>query len=82
MMKTNLSPEEKETRLRWLKNKRREKCPHCQPRIFPYSLVRTTNWCPECDRVWKYIYLNPQDAIKKARRMWWFEDYPKEVFKV
>ena len=69
--------------LKWLKQHRRDKCPKCEPnKQFPYNLIKTTRWCPQCDRIWRYIYVNPQNTIKKAIRYWQYADNIKERFKL
>lgn len=67
-------------RLTWLKRKRRENCLRCEPRQIPYSLIKTTCWCPKCNRVWIFRYRNPEDYQHKANRYWFYEDDPKGSF--
>lgn len=38
--------------LDWLKKRRVNKCPDCGFKV-PHSLVQTTAWCPECDKIWR-----------------------------
>ena len=68
---------DKDSLLDWCKKNRRELCPKCNSQPIPYSLIKTTAYCPRCDRIWKFKYHNPEDMIKKALRLWYFVDDPK-----
>lgn len=76
----SLKKETEFDRVAWLIRHRTWNCPKCEPRQIRHSLIRTTQYCPTCKRIWIFRYLNPQDSVKRARRYWWFEDSPKERF--
>lgn len=61
-------------RLDWLKRYRKEHCLVCKPRNLAFSLVKTVCWCPQCEKVWRFRYYNQDQSLKKAFRLWWYED--------
>lgn len=81
-MNTSQRTNSKESRLDWLKRARNWECPKCKPKEIRYSLIRTVSWCSLCKRVWWYRYINMEQAVKKAIRYWWYEDNPRERFKI
>lgn len=68
-------------RLTWLKRYRTEHCLVCKPRNMPFSLVRTTQWCPNCEMIWIYRFLNQDQSFKRATRYMWYED-TKECYRL
>lgn len=52
--------------LEWVKLRRNEKCPDCG-NIPRDSLVKTTSWCPSCERVWKLVR-----TAYSWRIHWWY----------
>ena len=71
------------TELEWFKRFRTQRCPKCKPdTVFPWSLVKTSQWCPECNRIWRYRYVNIDMSQKKAVRYWYYKDNSKEGYRV
>lgn len=70
--------------INWLQCKNwTQQCPNCKlDTIFPYSLISNIQWCPKCNRVWFYRYLNPQNAIKDAIRYWVYLDDKKSAVRI
>lgn len=67
-----LSKEEQEKRLEFLKKHRYKNCPMHKGTI-PKSMYIGTFLCPECQEVWK-VYL-----LRSGRYQWWYEQTPSEI---